>query len=146
MITWLQNDNRCRCWTNGNAIEHSAMAIIALKESIDRTATAYGVPFDTAFNIIIDSVKKSEKSSHNHDGNIKTILKDIAFTIVIEALLYLLSWIVICVYIKLITLCLGLSFSWSAATGIWMVIGLLQCILPTTNSKRKNSADLLKKK
>lgn len=146
MITWLQDDNRCRIWTNGTAIEHSAMAIIALKESIDRTATAYGVPFDTAFNIIIDCVKKSKKSSHNHDGNIKTILKDIAFTIVIEALLYLLSWITICIYIKLITLCFGLCFKWSLATGIWVTIRLLQCILPTTNSKRESGADLPKKK
>lgn len=43
--------------------------------------------------------------------------------------LYLLvtavKWLITCGLIKLITLCFGLPFSWSIATGIWLVLYLL---------------------
>ena len=45
--------------------------------------------------------------------------------IVIFGLLYSVSWIVTCGIIKLITLCFGLEFSWSIATGIWLIMCLL---------------------
>lgn len=36
-----------------------------------------------------------------------------------------LSWFVTCEIVKLITICLGLNFSWSMATGIWLLLCLL---------------------
>lgn len=48
------------------------------------------------------------------------------------ALLYGLSWIVTCGIIKLITLCFGLTFKWSIATGIWLIICLLRGIFSVT--------------
>ena len=39
-----------------------------------------------------------------------------------------LSWIVTCGIIKLITVCFGLEFSWSVATGIWLVLFLLKSV------------------
>lgn len=40
---------------------------------------------------------------------------------------YALSWIITCGLIKLVTLCFGWTFSWSIATGIWIML----CILKT---------------
>ena len=37
-----------------------------------------------------------------------------------------LSWIITCGVIKVITLCFGLTFSWSIATGIWLCLLLLK--------------------
>ena len=50
----------------------------------------------------------------------------------ILALAYGLSWIVTCGIIKLITMCFGLTFKWSVATGIWLIICLLQSIFKVT--------------
>ena len=50
----------------------------------------------------------------------------------ILALAYGLSWIVTCVIIKLITRCLGWTFKRSIATGIWLVMCLLQSIFKVT--------------
>lgn len=52
--------------------------------------------------------------------------------ILILAACYGLSWIVTCGIIKLITLCFGLTFKWSIATGIWLVICILKTIFTTT--------------
>lgn len=46
--------------------------------------------------------------------------------ILILAVCYGLSWIVTCGIIKLITMCFGLTFKWSIATGIWLVICILK--------------------
>lgn len=46
--------------------------------------------------------------------------------ILILAVCYGLSWIVTCGIIKLITMCFGLTFKWSIATGIWLVISILK--------------------
>ena len=43
-----------------------------------------------------------------------------------------LSWIVTCGIIKLITMCFGWTFKWSVATGIWLIICLLQSIFKVT--------------
>ena len=45
---------------------------------------------------------------------------------------YGLSWIVTCGIIKLITMCFGWTFKWSIATGIWLIICLLQSIFKVT--------------
>ena len=50
----------------------------------------------------------------------------------ILALAYGLSWIVTCGIIKLITMCFGWTFKWSIATGIWLIMCLLQLIFKVT--------------
>ena len=52
--------------------------------------------------------------------------------ITILAVCYGLSWIVTCGIIKLITVCFGWTFKWSIATGIWLVMCLLQSIFKVT--------------
>lgn len=61
----------------------------------------------------------------------------IAFILVVVALVlsYGLSWIITCGIIKLITLCFGLTFKWSIATGIWLVLCLLRSIFRVTVRK-----------
>lgn len=58
----------------------------------------------------------------------------IAFIFVV-ILCYGISWIVTCGIIKLITLCFGLTFKWSIATGIWLIICLLRSIFRVTVRK-----------
>lgn len=48
---------------------------------------------------------------------------------------YALCWLVTCGIIYLITLCFGLTFTWWAATGIWLVMCLLKSIF-TVNVKK----------
>lgn len=50
------------------------------------------------------------------------------FVILILTLAYGLSWIITCGIIKLITMCFGLAFKWSVATGIWLVMILARTI------------------
>lgn len=52
--------------------------------------------------------------------------------IILLVLCYGISWIVTCGIIKLITLCFGLTFKWSIATGIWLIICLLRSIFRVT--------------
>lgn len=59
----------------------------------------------------------------------KNIIKSGLFAILIFAFLYFVSWILTCGIIKLITLCFGLSFSWLIATGIWLIMCVVQSIL-----------------
>ena len=51
-------------------------------------------------------------------------------------LLYGISLIATCGIIKLITICFGLTFNWSVATGIWLVICLLQGIFKSNSSSK----------
>ena len=52
--------------------------------------------------------------------------------IAIIAVCYVLSWIVTCGIIKLITMCFGWTFKWSIATGIWLIICILRSIFNVT--------------
>lgn len=54
--------------------------------------------------------------------------------IIILLLAFGVSWIMTCGIIKLITLCFGWQFKWSIATGIWLIMFLLQSIF---NEKTK---------
>lgn len=58
--------------------------------------------------------------------------------IVILALAYGVSWIATCGIIKLITMCFGLTFKWSIATGIWLVILILRSIFKSNVNVKKN--------
>lgn len=55
-------------------------------------------------------------------------MKKILVVILFLVVAYGLSWIVTCGIIKLITLCFGLTFKWSVATGIWLMICILKSI------------------
>ena len=55
--------------------------------------------------------------------------------IFILACCYGLGWIVTCGVIKLITMCFGLTFKWSIATGIWLIICILKSIFHITVEK-----------
>ena len=55
--------------------------------------------------------------------------------ITILAVCYGLSWIVTCGIIKLITMCFGLTFKWSIATGIWLIICILKSVFSVTVKK-----------
>jgi hypothetical protein len=48
---------------------------------------------------------------------------------IIGIFIVLLSWIVTCGFIKLITICFGWTFKWSIATGIWLILLLLEATL-----------------
>ena len=52
--------------------------------------------------------------------------------ILILAVFYGISWIATCGLIKLITMCFGLNFSWTIATGIWLIICILKSIFNVT--------------
>lgn len=59
----------------------------------------------------------------------KLIVSKLAAAIVIILIFVIsfgLSWIVTCGVIKLITMCFGLAFKWSIATGIWLILCLLR--------------------
>lgn len=55
--------------------------------------------------------------------------------VAIVAVLYGISWIATCGIIKLITLCFGWTFKWSVATGIWLVLCLLEATFKSNSSK-----------
>lgn len=42
---------------------------------------------------------------------------------------FVASWLITCGFIKLITWCFGLAFSWPIATGIWLCLCLLSTII-----------------
>lgn len=57
--------------------------------------------------------------------------------ILILTALYGFSWIVTCGIIKLITMCFGLTFKWSIATGIWLIMVLLKMVFNVTVKNEK---------
>ena len=71
----------------------------------------------------------------NLKRNIAT--KGIATVIVLGVIIviYGVSWIVTCGLIKLVCMCFGLTFTWKIATGIWIVLAILQSVFNTTVNK-----------
>ena len=57
------------------------------------------------------------------------MFKVILFSIIYLIFAYGISWLITCGIIKLITLCFGWTFKWSVATGIWLIIYLLNIAL-----------------
>lgn len=43
----------------------------------------------------------------------------------VTLLLLFISWLSTCGIVKLITLCFDMTFSWAIATGIWLILFLL---------------------
>ena len=63
--------------------------------------------------------------------------KDILTIVLVIVGLVFLEWIVTVGTIKLITMCFGWTFKWSVATGIWLIICILQSIFKSNvNFKR----------
>ena len=63
--------------------------------------------------------------------------KDILTTVLVIVGLVFLEWITTVGIIKLITMCFGWTFKWSVATGIWLIICILQSIFKSNvNVKR----------
>ena len=46
------------------------------------------------------------------------------------------SWLITCGIIWLITLCFSLTFSWAIATGIWLIMCLINCGIKITVNKK----------
>lgn len=65
-----------------------------------------------------------------YTGGITTIA-----IIVLVMFLFGFSWLFTCGIIKLVTLCFGLTFKWSVATGIWLILCLLSSFLKSSNNK-----------
>ena len=63
--------------------------------------------------------------------------KDILTIVLVIVGLVFLEWIITVGIIKLITMCFGWTFKWSVATGIWLIICVLQSIFKSNvNVKR----------
>jgi hypothetical protein len=45
--------------------------------------------------------------------------------LILMIILLSISWLITCGIIYLITLCLGIAFSWGIATGIWLILLLI---------------------
>lgn len=58
------------------------------------------------------------------------------FTIIFLIVVFAFSWIVTCGVIKLITICFGLKFKWSIATGIWLVMCLARTVFKNNSSSK----------
>lgn len=67
--------------------------------------------------------------------NNKKTLSVIVLTIVLLLISCVLSLVVTCGIIKLITICFGLKFKWSVAIGIWLIMCLLSAVFKSGNSK-----------
>ena len=63
--------------------------------------------------------------------------KDMLTIVLVIVGLVFLEWIITVGIIKLITMCFGWTFKWSVATGIWLIICILQSIFKSNvNVKR----------
>ena len=79
-----------------------------------------------AVGIIIHCLKDKDKQKKFFN---KITLGRVGWAIAAAmVIIYSVSWIVTCGIIKLITLFLGLEFSWLVATVIWLVISLIRWI------------------
>ena len=69
------------------------------------------------------------KEKIKHGGIVAVVV------ILLLSVCYGISWIVTCGIIKLITMCFGWEFSWAVATGIWLIICILNSIFNVTVKK-----------
>lgn len=75
-----------------------------------------------------DDLEKNEETDEIIDTTASVIASIIAGAIIL-LFVFGLSWITICIIVKLITLCLGISFKWSFATTIWLIFCVLNILL-----------------
>lgn len=50
-----------------------------------------------------------------------TIIKAIA----LDILSLVISWVITCGFVKLITLCFGIGFTWAIGTGVWLIMRMI---------------------
>ncbi len=67
----------------------------------------------------------------------KAVFGGMIAAVIIFALVMGVSWIITCGLIKLITLCFGWTFSWGIATGIWLIMCLLNFGIKITVNNKK---------
>lgn len=72
-----------------------------------------------------------------NDTNKLSKLKTVIIVAIVTAMVLSLSWICTCGLIKIITICLGCSFSWSIATAIWLLLYMLKTIFDNTIAMKK---------
>lgn len=60
--------------------------------------------------------------------------KALGVVLLIVAAVYALSWIITCGLIALICVCFNCTFDWLTATGIWLIITILQSIFKNTHA------------
>lgn len=61
----------------------------------------------------------------------KAILKllDASLPIILGSFAWIgLSWVVTCGFVKLITLCFGIDFTWGIGTGVWLSLFLISTV------------------
>lgn len=78
-----------------------------------------------------DDLEKNEETDEIINTTASVIASVIASMIAGAIILFFvlgLSWITTCIIIKVITLCLGFSFKWYIATGIWLIICFLNIL------------------
>ena len=73
---------------------------------------------------------------------LKTVIKSGTLLGIIGAILVVLavlggSWIITCVIVKSITMCFGWSFSWTIATGIWLIMCLARSVFKSNTTIKK---------
>lgn len=68
-------------------------------------------------------------------NNKNKTLSVIVLTIILFLIGCVLSLVVTCGIIKLITICFELKFKWSVAVGIWLIMCLLSTIFKSGSSK-----------
>lgn len=56
---------------------------------------------------------------------------------IIAAICYAISWLVTCGVIYLITLCFGWTFKWPIATGIWLILCILESTFKSNTTVKK---------
>lgn len=102
----------------------------------ERTADITGIPSGkNSLQPVINAGHCQRTTRHGVPVNSRQCGACIAVIILVLAGCYGLSWIVTCGIIKLITMCFGLTFKWSIATGIWLIICLLKSIFNVTVKK-----------
>lgn len=121
-------------------VQSSQNKAIALEEQVNTASSDIKVQekrrVDLVYNLA-DCVKQYDK----HEADTLTAVADGRgstgdIVITILAFCYGLSWIVTCGIIKLITMCFGLTFKWSIATGIWLIICILRSVFNVTVKNR----------
>ena len=73
--------------------------------------------------------------TNNRGGMNMSKFLAVILSIIVVGGIYGISWIGTCGIIKLITMCFGLQFKWSIATGIWLIICLTRGIFRVTVNK-----------
>lgn len=72
------------------------------------------------------------KKKYSKKKKVKDAIMTTIAVIILLVVGYGVSWIATCGIIKLITMCFDLTFKWSIATGIWLIMCLLQSVFKVT--------------